>query len=138
MSDENDQWIVRNQETNAGDLVADAYRHAMKADIGFENGGGIRNDIMAGDITYGDVIGMLPYDNVLQRIAVSGQQLKAMLERCTASLPELHYDASTYHAESLPIREYGLHYLFLSVYGIATALLFLPYFHQSATFVKKL
>ena len=89
VSDENDQWIVRNQETNAGDLVADAYRHAMKADIGFENGGGIRNDIIAGDITYGDVIGMLPYDNVLQRIAVSGQQLKAMLERCTASLPEL-------------------------------------------------
>ena len=89
VSDDNDQWIVRSQETNAGDLVADAYRHAMEADIGFENGGGIRNDIMAGDITYGDVIGMLPYDNVLLRIAVSGQQLKAMLERCTASLPEL-------------------------------------------------
>lgn len=89
VSDENDQWIVRNQETNAGDLVADAYRHAMKADIGIENGGGIRNDILAGDITYGDIIGMLPYDNTLRRIMVSGQQLKDMLTRCTAALPEL-------------------------------------------------
>ena len=89
VSDENDQWIVRNQETNAGDLVADAYRHAMKADIGIENGGGIRNDILAGEITYGDIIGMLPYDNTLRRIMVSGQQLKQMLTRCTAMLPEL-------------------------------------------------
>ena len=89
VSDENDQWIVRNQETNAGDLVADAYRHAMKADVGFENGGGIRNDIMAGDITYGDVIGMLPYDNTLRRIAVTGQQLQTMLQRCTANVPVL-------------------------------------------------
>ncbi|MBQ8657150.1 MAG: bifunctional metallophosphatase/5'-nucleotidase [Prevotella sp.] len=89
VSDENDQWVVRNQETNAGDLVADAYRHAMKADIGFENGGGIRNDIMAGDITYGDIIGMLPYDNTLRRIAVTGQQLKEMLSRCTALVPVL-------------------------------------------------
>ena len=89
MSDENARWIVRGQETNAGDLVADAYRYAMKADIGFENGGGIRNDIMAGDITYGDVIGMLPYDNTLRRIMVTAEQLQAMLTRCTALVPVL-------------------------------------------------
>ena len=89
VSDENDQWVVRGEETNAGDLVADAYRYAMKADIGFENGGGIRNDIVAGDITYGDIIGMLPYDNTLRRIAVTGPQLKAMLTRCTALTPVL-------------------------------------------------
>lgn len=89
VSDENRQWIIRGRETNAGDLVADAYRHAMKADIGFENGGGIRNDINAGDITYGDIIGMLPYDNTLRRVAVTGQQLKDMLTRCTAMVPVL-------------------------------------------------
>ena len=89
VSDENDQWIVRGEETNAGDLVADAYRHAMKADIGLENGGGIRNDINAGDITYGDIIGMLPYDNTLRRISVTAEQLKQMLTRCTALVPVL-------------------------------------------------
>ena len=89
VSDENDQWIVRAEETNAGDLVADAYRFAMKADIGFENGGGIRNDIEAGDITYGDIIGMLPYDNTLRRISVTATQLKEMLTRCTSLVPVL-------------------------------------------------
>ena len=89
VSDENGQWIVRGQETNAGDLVADAYRYAMKADIGFENGGGIRNDILSGDITYGDIIGMLPYDNTLRRIMVTAEQLKTMLTRCTALVPVL-------------------------------------------------
>ena len=89
VSDENGQWIVRGEETNAGDLVADAYRYAMKADIGMENGGGIRNDIRAGDITYGDIIGMLPYDNTLRRISVTATQLKEMLTRCTALVPVL-------------------------------------------------
>ena len=89
VSDANDQWIVRGEETNAGDIVADAYRHAMKADIGLENGGGIRNDIRAGNITYGDIIGMLPYDNTLRRIAVSAKQLQDMLTRCTALVPVL-------------------------------------------------
>jgi len=89
VSDKNDQSIVRGQETNAGDLVADAYRYAMKADIGLENGGGIRNDIPAGNITYGDIIGMLPYDNTLRRISVTAEQLKAMLTRCTALVPVL-------------------------------------------------
>lgn len=89
VSDENDQWVVRGEETNAGDLVADAYRYALKADIGFENGGGIRNDIPAGDITYGNIIGMLPYDNTLRRIMVSGEQLQQMLTRCTALVPVL-------------------------------------------------
>ena len=89
VSDENKQWIVRGRETNAGDLVADSYRYAMKSDIAFENGGGIRNDIMPGDITYGDVIGMLPYDNTLRRIGVSGKILKDMLARCTALVPVL-------------------------------------------------
>ena len=87
VSDENAQWIVRNQETNAGDLVADAYRYALKADIGLENGGGIRNNIEAGDITYGDIIGALPYDNTLRRIMVSGEQLHRMLTLCTANVP---------------------------------------------------
>lgn len=89
VSNKDGQWVVRGQETNAGDLVADSYRYALKADIGFENGGGIRNDINAGDITYGDIIGMLPYDNTLRRISVTGEQLQQMLTRCTSLVPVL-------------------------------------------------
>ena len=89
VSDENDQWVVRGEETNAGDLVADAYRKAMQSDIAFENGGGIRNDIPAGTITYGHIIGMLPYDNLLRRISATGEQIVQMLTRCTALVPQL-------------------------------------------------
>jgi 2',3'-cyclic-nucleotide 2'-phosphodiesterase (5'-nucleotidase family) len=51
--------IARAQETNLGDLVADAYRFVLgdgeggSADIGFVNGGGIRADIDAGEISFG-------------------------------------------------------------------------------------
>ena len=89
VADDQDQWIVRGDETNAGDLVADAYRQAMQSDMAFENGGGIRNNIPAGTITYGNVIGMLPYDNTLCRIAATGQQIQQMLTRCTALVPQL-------------------------------------------------
>lgn len=54
---------VRSGETNLGDMVADAYRTVMGAQIGFANGGGIRADLPAGDITYEDIINIHPYGN---------------------------------------------------------------------------
>ena len=42
---------VRSAETNLGDLCADAYRVLLGADVAFVNGGGVRADIAAGDIT---------------------------------------------------------------------------------------
>ena len=51
---------VRRAETNLGDLCADAYRIIGEADVAFVNGGGIRADIAAGDITYEDIIKYIP------------------------------------------------------------------------------
>ena len=51
---------IRNGETNLGDLVADAYRVVMDADIGMVNGGGIPADIETGDVTYEDMINVQP------------------------------------------------------------------------------
>ena len=49
--------IIRQAETNLGDLCADAYRdQAGGADIAFVNGGGIRASIGAGDITLNDIL----------------------------------------------------------------------------------
>ncbi len=59
--------LVRSQETNLGDLCADAYKSILGADIAFVNGGGIRAEIEKGDITYEDIIavqhGMLDRSN---------------------------------------------------------------------------
>ena len=82
-----DKRIVRNQETNLGDLCADAYRTLLDADIAFVNGGGIRADIPAGDITYGQIIAVHPFGNMACSIEVTGQQILDALELGCASTP---------------------------------------------------
>ena len=71
---------VRSAETNLGDLCADAYRVMLGADIGWVNGGGVRADIAAGDVTYGDIIAVHPFGNMACLVEVSGQQILDALE----------------------------------------------------------
>ena len=79
---------VRKAETNAGDLVVDAMRYVMHADMGFNNGGCFRGEIEAGDVTYNQIINMLPYDNKLVKIEATGATVLEMLHRTTQNLPE--------------------------------------------------
>ena len=72
--------LVRNRETNIGDLCADAYRALADADIAFVNGGGIRADIKAGDITTNNMIAVHPYGNMLCACYATGQQIIDALE----------------------------------------------------------
>lgn len=71
---------VRSAETNLGDLCADAYRTLLEADVAFVNGGGVRDNIAAGDITYGDIIAVHPFGNLACLVEVSGQQILDALE----------------------------------------------------------
>jgi 5'-nucleotidase len=72
----------RSRETNMGDLVADAYRHAMQADVALINGGSIRADTTysPGPITKRDTIAVLPFGDPIVKIEVSGAILRAALE----------------------------------------------------------
>ncbi len=82
--------IIRSRETNLGDLAADAYRYvlgngktgnqAKPADIGFVNGGGIRTNIATGDITFGEVIAVHPFNNVGCVVEATGQEILDALE----------------------------------------------------------
>ena len=80
--------LVRNGETNMADIITDAFREIAQAQIGLCNGGGIRASIPAGIITYGDVINVQPFNNQMVRVEASGSTIIAMLESCTASLPD--------------------------------------------------
>ncbi len=71
---------VRKYESNLGDFSADAYKAVMGADIAFVNGGGIRADIKKGDITYGNVIAVHPFNNAACLIEATGQQILDALE----------------------------------------------------------
>ncbi len=80
--------MVRSRETNLGDLCADAYRTELGADIAFVNGGGIRAEIKAGDITYGDIINVHPFGNMACVIEATGQQILDALELGSSAVGE--------------------------------------------------
>ena len=72
--------LIRNRETNLGDFCADAYRAVAGADIALVNGGGIRADLNAGDVTYGDILAVHPYGNTLCVVEATGQEILDALE----------------------------------------------------------
>ena len=87
MRDADGNRLIRRGETNLADLLTDAVRDVLDAQIGLFNGGGFRNGISAGDITYGDIVNAQPFDDHLSKFEASGAQILSMLERCTSSLP---------------------------------------------------
>ncbi len=72
----------RTQETNIGNFIADAFRKAADADIGFVNGGSIRADdnIREGTLTERNVLSILPFPNPVVKIEVTGETLLKALE----------------------------------------------------------
>ena len=64
-------------------LVADAWLWAYpQADIAISNVGGFRQDINAGEITFGDVVGVLPFENSLYDVKLTGAQVLQDLTCC--------------------------------------------------------
>ena len=79
--------MVRRAETNLGDFCADAIRSVSGADVGIMNGGGIRKDLKAGEVTYNDIINVFPFGNELCVIEVTGQQILDALEWGARNIP---------------------------------------------------
>ncbi len=67
-------------ESVLGDFVADAQRMALKADIGLMNPGGLRADLAAGPISWGDVLTLHPFGNHILLLNMTGAQLLGVLE----------------------------------------------------------
>ena len=75
--------VVRTQEAAIGNLIADALRQAVKADVAIINGGGIRADkqyAAGSDITRKDVLTELPFGNKTVLAEVTGKQIWDALE----------------------------------------------------------
>lgn len=68
------------QVTMVGQFATDVMRKAAKADIAIQNGGGLRRDIPAGDITMGTMYELMPFDNTLFTVELTGKQVREALE----------------------------------------------------------
>jgi 2',3'-cyclic-nucleotide 2'-phosphodiesterase/3'-nucleotidase len=71
----------RRPESTIGDFICDAMRADVTADIAFQNPGGMRADLDAGPITKGDVYSVMPFDNTIVTMELSGAQVKLALEQ---------------------------------------------------------
>ena len=97
--------IVRKRETNLSDLVSDSIRGETGAEIALINGGGIRDNIEAGDITYGDIMRIQPYSNQICISEITGQQILDCLEWGARNYPEecpglMHPSGLTYEIDA--------------------------------------
>jgi 5'-nucleotidase len=76
----------RTKETNIGNFIADAYRKAVNADVALVNGGSIRADLSynSGILTKRDVLSILPFNNPIVKVEITGKTLRQILEHGVA------------------------------------------------------
>lgn len=98
---ESSEAIVRaavNGESAVGNLIADAMLEATKQTgsvAAFMNAGGVRADIPAGQVTYGDLIAVQPFNNTLTVLELKGSEIKAALEHGFGNGGQLYTSAGT-------------------------------------------
>lgn len=67
------------QECVIGNFIADALRTETGADIALHNSGGTQNNIQMGDFTLGDLFSIMPFDNHIVTMTLTGQQIQELL-----------------------------------------------------------
>ncbi|HCQ64278.1 MAG TPA: multifunctional 2',3'-cyclic-nucleotide 2'-phosphodiesterase/5'-nucleotidase/3'-nucleotidase [Rhodobacteraceae bacterium] len=82
----------RQMECEMGTLVADAMLDRVADQgitIAIQNGGGVRASIDAGEVTMGEVVTVLPFQNTLSTFFVSGQTIIDALENGVSQFEEV-------------------------------------------------
>jgi 5'-nucleotidase len=70
-------------ESPLGNTLSDAQLAATReagAQVAFMNPGGIRGELPAGDVTYGEAFTVQPFGNALVTLTLTGEQLRLLLE----------------------------------------------------------
>ncbi|MEK1893144.1 MAG: 5'-nucleotidase C-terminal domain-containing protein [Rhizobium sp.] len=86
-----DRTVCRVEECSMGNLVADAMLERGKSQgmtIAIQNGGGLRASIDAGDVTQGEVITVLPFQNTLATFQLTGADIRKALENGLGKIEE--------------------------------------------------
>ncbi len=72
---EGDRNKVRYQQVNLARVIIAAQMQSVNADFGIISGGGIRDSITAGDVSYKDILKVHPFKNRITYIDMTGQAL---------------------------------------------------------------
>jgi len=82
---------VRAKESSLGNFITDAMRQAVDADMAITNGGGIRSNAVfpAGPIARKNVLGWLPFGNIVTKVRVRGGTIRAALENGVSQVTDL-------------------------------------------------
>ena len=83
-----DRSKVRFVQTNLGHLLLAAQIARTGADLGVMSGGGVRDSIEAGDITYKDVLKVQPFGNVVVYVDMTGAALTEYLTAVAKMKPD--------------------------------------------------
>ncbi|WP_171240040.1 bifunctional UDP-sugar hydrolase/5'-nucleotidase [Ruegeria sp. HKCCA5491] len=89
---EGNRDVCRVQECQMGNLVADAMLARVAdqgAQIAIANSGGLRASIDSGDVTMGEVLTVLPFQNTLSTFEISGQGVIDALENGVSQVEEV-------------------------------------------------
>lgn len=70
----------RYQVSPLGSWASDVIRQSTSGDIAFLNGGGLRTDLLAGNITLGQIMAIMPFDNNLVLQEMTGEDILKVLE----------------------------------------------------------
>lgn len=68
------------QTTALGEFICKLMAEAANVDIAIQNGGGLRRDMPAGDITMGLMYEIMPFDNTLTVVEMTGADLKKNID----------------------------------------------------------
>ena len=71
----------KNGESALGNLIADSQRKAMNSDFAFMNPAGIRGDIQAGEVNWGELFTILPFKNNIVKVTLTGDQIRRVLNQ---------------------------------------------------------
>ena len=83
-----DEQSSRSGENPLCDLIADSIRYYGKGDITMINAGSIRNDLKKGDITFQNILEVLPFSAYIITKEVKGEDILNALEFGMKDLPE--------------------------------------------------
>jgi len=84
-------FSTRGDDAAPFNLVADAVRETYQADAGFENSGGVRAPLAAGDISRADLVTMDPFENTVVLFQATGSQIKGLLTRYAPHVSGIRY-----------------------------------------------